>query len=258
MVIFEKWGGVCSPNDECDCLSDEDLNNWYHEIADGKILTDVDNKSIIFDYEVAEKIKEHLEKGFQDYDVSQFVESIQISSPYILIRGRLRFNYIITRLCLSEDSVNSTYDDKSGETLFIINCRDIYSYSKSGGQELSREAFSKDFLSFILKLGNCEYDIDIDEIDDKLINFNEQILGLLEGHIHDETLVITDFEDRQIAIAIDEYVENAKEVIGRALNLNTRMLVEVSTPFSTILVIDCEKVFVAKEYYDMDELEWLY
>lgn len=255
---YEERCKYWTPKTKCDCLNEQDLNKWYHEIADGNILTDIDDESIIFDYEVANKIKQHLKDGFGDSDGYQFITNVQISQPYILIRGRLRFNYLLERMFLPEKAVISTYDDDNGDSLFIINCKDIYPEANNECDTSSTDTFSLDFLRFILELGDCENDIDIDVINDRLAEFNTAIYARLRNHINPDSQVICAFENRQIAIAIDEYIEDSKEVVGKLLNLNTRMLVEVSGPFSTVLVIDCEKVFVTKEFYDMDELEWLY
>jgi len=64
-------------------------------------------------------------------------------------------------------------------------------------------------------------------------------------------------EGKQIALAAPMYIPNAKVTAAKALGIVPEVFTEVSGPGSTVLIIDCEKEFLKKKYFEIGDNEWL-
>ena len=70
----------------------------------------------------------------------------------------------------------------------------------------------------------------------------------------DDVSITVEIEDKVVAIAIDQFVADAKNILGEALFINPKILIEVSSPIGTVLLIDTrrwclEPNFGGEEWY---------
>lgn len=69
--------------------------------------------------------------------------------------------------------------------------------------------------------------------------------------------VIIREEDHCLAIAIPQYISDAKTEFSLALKLIPDCFTEVSGPGSTVIIIDCQKIFFKSEFFEIGAEEWL-
>lgn len=219
-------------------LSKETLYRWYNAIAENRPIV-ADSGKMLMDYEAAVKLQEHL--GFYS------LPNVSINAPYIMItphpNDAIPKPLIAMRMDVDVDKITEIGDS------FIINCKDVVPPTMCACDGVDRESFARDFIEYMLEVGCLDNDYYPEGID----NFADDIRELCEN----EGIIVA-AEDRQIAIAFNEYIENAKNTIGEMLNLSRSMFVELSNPYSTVLVIDCEKLYLATEYYVMEVEHWFY
>lgn len=219
-------------------LSKETLYRWYNAIAENRPIV-ADSGKMLMDYEAAAKLQEHLDF----YSMPE----VSINAPYIMITPQNN-DGIPTPLIAMKMDVDVDKITEIGNS-FIINCKEIVPPTMCACDRVDRDSFARDFIEYMLEVGNIDNHYYPEGIDD----FADDIRELCEN----EGIIVA-AEDRQIAIAFDEYIENAKNTIGEMLNLSRSMFVEVSHPYSTVLVIDCEKLYLATEHYVMETEQWFY
>ena len=64
-----------------------------------------------------------------------------------------------------------------------------------------------------------------------------------------ENIEITvEIEDKVVAIALNEFIPEAKDILGEALFLNPKIFIEVSTPIGTVLLIDTRRWYLEPDF----------
>ena len=152
------------------------------------------------------------------------------------------------------DEYEITPDDEYCEMSMSIlpgsmNC----DYSKEDLDPVYRKRI---FLSQIFNLGKLMYRngiLDEDELDIVFLAVSRH----LKKSIPDAHYFAVRRQEYKIAIATPIYIPNAPEVIGEALGIIPDIFIEVSGPQSTVLIIDCEKEWLRKEFLKIGEDEWL-
>lgn len=217
-------------------ISKQMMNKWYEAIAEDAVLFD-EKGGIMFDYEVADTIKKYI----------GFCGEVIVKAPYILFKEVLLPTDVLAAFMYIDESKITSMDNK----ICIIDCRNLVSATSEPKPTLNKEDFAKDMLSFIYHYGSTKH-LTHDDIQDfnNICNDAETLLNL-------ESEVILDVEDGVIAIAIDEYISDAKETIGYRLGLRPNCFIEVSSPWNTVLLIDCKYISLANAY-ELEEEEWLY
>lgn len=218
------------------------LYSWYHSIANDGLFFD-ENSNMIFDYEVEQIIENEILSSLS------FDAKVRIRNPYLIIQNiAIPVELLAKMLEIDEDNIQHIMEDN----LYIIDCRELSQQDVLDAP--TKKDFVFDFLSYIKKMGNHSVMYD-DDLKNQLHDFKNSIKFLLE--FNDSIGIHLDTEDRQIAIAIDMYIPDAKDVVSQKLGLSPEMFVEVSSPFNSVLVIDCEKVFAVTELYNLDDSAWL-
>lgn len=110
----------------------------------------------------------------------------------------------------------------------------------------------KIFVPYILGRGDYRPFISIWTSED----MKEAVRDKLNDIIPNSYFIVRE-EGKQIALAAPMYIPNAKITVAKALGIVPETFIEVSGPGSTVLIIDCEKEFLKKEYFNIGENEWL-
>ena len=66
----------------------------------------------------------------------------------------------------------------------------------------------------------------------------------------DDIGFIVEIEDKVVAIAIDQFIPNSKEILSEVLFINPKILIEVSTPIGTVLLIDTRRWYLEPNFGD--------
>lgn len=234
-VSMKKFYNFLSRKNEKnnDIVSYEQIHTWLKNIGENKPC--LNNKDeILFDYEVASIIQDFLSCDGK----------IIVKNPFIIFRNQdIGLCDIKSKLHLEE---GFTIIDS---TEILFDCRTILDKTLS---HQSKDDFTHQMLNFIFDYGDREnVSADMEEFD----ILCEMMYNLLNFEDID---VVLDIEDGVIAIAFNDYIDNAKDVIGYRLGLSPKCFIEVSGPWSTVLLIDCQKIFASTQYYNLEDKTWYY
>lgn len=119
-----------------------------------------------------------------------------------------------------------------------------------------RTYYNKDFLDLILGLGKegaYPWDKYLFEEKEKII---DSVRSKIMSYFNLPTVIIRE-EDHCLAIAIPQYISDAKFEFSLALKLIPDCFTEVSGPGSTVIIIDCQKIFFKSEFFEIGAEEWL-
>jgi hypothetical protein len=218
----------------------EELIDCFKAIGDGKAI--ILKEELLTDYEFAAILGDYLENAGLNIH-------IKVKAPYIII-----FDYFVAIPKIDEISealgipsdIITPVDYSIGYN-YIINCKGLIT------QERCQEPVwsAKRFLVDLYNLG-----------EDGTIDFDiESLMKIIKNRFEDfdeDILIAIDFEDRVMAIGIDKYIPDAKDEFSELIGIDKSLFIEVSGPFSTVMLIDGEKFYLLLEHYqEMDVEDWL-
>ena len=213
-------------------FSKEYTQNFIDLIADKRCLQkDIDaykeiiNDKDILDIRVSEQIL--YIKTTKSIVPIALANIIGVDEEYfkkIPINGKYNFYLIDCEKCRTpKEGVDDTYDpDKIVDILMDI-----------GGDCIGEDLFTCNQLFSLVKQA-----------------FNQHWTGM-----PDNIKITVAVEDKVVAIALDTFVEDAKQTLGEALYLNPKIFIEVSTTLGTVLLIDTKRWYLDPDFGDE---EWFY
>lgn len=155
-----------------------------------------------------------------------------------------------------EGSEESMYDE-----MYDDGCEmqlDTYPGDMCGLDIIMKRTYSKrDFIEAIFSIGESMYKPSSGFYDEEYLDsLFESVSEKLSEALNVPYFAVRK-QKHQIAIAAPIYIPDATTEIGKALGIIPDMFIEISGPMSTVLVIDCEKEWLRKEYLKIGEDEWL-
>lgn len=113
----------------------------------------------------------------------------------------------------------------------------------------------REFIAYIMNYGKSKY-----QPVDMSITYSDELYKSISDYLIEELnldYVIVREEDGCIAIATPQYIRNAKEEFAKILKIIPEVFTQVSSPMSTVLIIDCEKQYLRKAFLGIGADEWL-
>lgn len=223
-------------------IQKNDLLNCFKAIGKNESIMLQD--TLLTDYEFIVVLKEYLQEYYIYLDIK-----IKVKEPYVIISD---FNMAHSRAESFADvlgipkEIITDIDYNIGYN-YIINCEKLFDKVEL---EPSQNYSSKDFLHNIFVYGkteDIEFDVDI------LI---EMLRNRFEGYAEDRMIAI-DFEDKVMAIGIDKYIPDAKIEFSSLFGVDESLFIEVSNPYSTVMLIDAEKYYLLMDKCGMEMETWL-
>lgn len=166
------------------------------------------------------------------------------------------FDYMDHREECCEECCDDCYDDGINDD----GCEMRFDFvpGEMSNLEISRkrEYNKREFIKSIFEIGEQMFNrniyIDVDVLDSLFESTSDRLLESF-----DAPYFAVRRQKNQIAIAAPVYIPNAPVEIGKALGIIPDVFIEVSGPMATVLVIDCEKEWLRKQYLKIGEDEWL-
>ncbi len=231
---MKKFYSFFSRKEEDDYISYEQIHEWLKNIGDNKPCFN-DNNEILFDYEVAGIIQDYLSCDGK----------IIVKNPFVIFRNQvINLDAIMSILHLDDGFTVIDSDE------ILFDCRSLLDITPGRDTKI---AFAHKMLAFIYDYGDRENSIPIDS--DVFATLSDMARTLLDFN---DIEVVLAMEDGVIAIAFNDYIEDAKDAVGYRLGLNPDCFIEVSGPWSTVLLIDCQKIFASTQYYNLEDATWYY
>lgn len=131
----------------------------------------------------------------------------------------------------------------SSSNFFYINCKEYFSK-----KEVVEEPYDPEKLvDYLLDIGGDCVQEDI-LLTGQL--YDEITIGLKQNwrEMPDDIFIQVEIEDKVVAIAFDQFIQDAKEIISQALFLNPKLFIEVSTPIGTVLLIDTRRWYLEPNF----------
>lgn len=231
-----------------------------------KEMENIDSSKIDFEFKkvfIGEMTKNLLNlvssDNFEEKDVKSYINSylenlndndildIRISGKNLYIKTRkniipLSLSKImeIDEQCIEEIPITGKYN------FYLINCEKWSSINLS--KEENSIPYNPDDLVDILM------DIGGDCIGEDLLTCS-QLFSLIKTAFNEnwydmpeDISIKVEVEDKVVAIALDQFIADAKDVLSEALFLNPKIFIEVSTPIGTVLLIDTRRWYLEPNF----------
>ena len=196
-------------------------------------------------------------------DIDKYIESIKYDDDILDIRVADKFLYIKTRkniipLTLSKImEIDEKYIQKvpiNGKyNFYLIDCHRCSSPTLDTFLEEPEELYEpydpSDLVNILKDIGGdcvcgAEDIIEAAKIFDLVkAAFNENWIDMPEN-----IEITVEIEDKVVAIALNEFIPEAKDILGEALFLNPKIFIEVSTPIGTVLLIDTRRWYLEPDF----------
>lgn len=218
----------------------EELINCFKAIGDGKAI--VVKEELLTDYEFAAILSDYLEDAGLDIH-------IKVKAPYIIMSDYFvvmpKVDRISEILGIPSDIITPV--DYAIGYNYIVDCKGLIKQERDEKPLWLAEKFLVDLYS-LGEDGTIDFDIEVlmKMIKNRFEDFDEDIL------------VAIDFEDKVMAIGVDKYIPDAKDEFSELFGIDKSLFIEVSGPFSTVMLIDGEKFYLLLEHYqEMDVEDWV-
>ena len=229
-----------------------------------KEMENIDSSEIDFEFKkvfIGEMTKNLINlvssDNFEEKDVKSYINSylknlndndildIRISEKNLYIKTRknivpLSLSKImeIDEQCIEKIPITGKYN------FYLINCEKWSSLSE---EELSTPYNPDDLVDILMDIGG-------DCIGEDLLTCS-QLFSLIKAAFNEnwydmpeDISIKVEVEDKVVAIALDQFIIDAKDILSEALFLNPKIFIEVSTPIGTVLLIDTRRWYLEPNF----------
>lgn len=223
-------------------ITSEEIKKCLEAVGRDEVI--VLRNKILTDYELGDILSDYLQENrvFMKKTVA-----CKVKSPYVMITDMFtsyeRTQELAMLLGIPEDCITAV--DYSLGYEYIINC------GQFAGQQKVSTWEPREFLENMIQLGKYA--------DESFIEVDEIVKLISQGLYYDEEdlMVAVEIEDSVLAIAVDTYIPDAKQRFSNILGISPTLLVEVSGPTSTVILIDAGKLYLLYTHEDVGVDAWL-
>lgn len=253
--IDEFWEEfkVNKDNDKCDIIdiANEEMKNIDSSKIDDefkKVFTSQSTQNLI-DLIADEKCTDKDLNIYLELLNNKKILELRISdkSLYVKTAKKITLNYLsfilrIEERCIEKVPIRSAYN------FYRIDCSK-YSTPKEAPVESIYNP--EDLVDILMDIGGDCIEEDL-LATGKLFDLIKKAFNENWEDMTEEDVITVEIEDKVVAIAINRFISDAKEILSEALFLNPKLFIEVSTPLGTVLLIDTKRWYLDPDFGDSE------